>query len=285
MDNLDNLLNEMQNVASSGNYELDAFETQESIEVENFLVRSGNLPPVKARMMANQIVKSPAALVAVKREMAQNGGVGTFNAGLGQKTVVSSGKVTAMFNINVKREGATINASLPVPIFGYNDIMSAFSDIVDLPSGVTLNAISCGAINIGGSGIADSEKLVIEYRSGGNSDKVIVTCNEVPYPVMLHAMSGNNFELSRIRQKLSDATQQQQFFEKVSLVNRTIFGKKTEDSFTPAQFDDPKNFKDGILDFTGTFLIDKQKTLLTNIIAVNNFSFSLSMFVTTYERF
>lgn len=289
MSKTDFLLNSLERNVSN-NYELSNFEIEQSYEVENFLKENYGMDRASARTKAQQIVADPIAYKQVQMQMTQNGGMGKMVQGTRN---VSS----AFFNIKIKRSGVPlIDKSLPVPLFGYNSLADLYIGILssELPAGVTVYGVQMGGLFAatpppveGASNPANievSDRLLITFTDGAAFDNVEVTCNEVAYPYFVQSMGTDSFTLSKMRLNISDNTKTEQFNNKLTIKSKTMFGKDTADSITPTQFQDPKQFQDGIIDIDGNFNFDRNSVLIVPIIPVEDFTLTLSAMVETYYR-
>lgn len=327
--NLDILLNSLENEAGA-NYEMSNFEMEENFEIENFLMRSRGIQRPSARVMAAKVAASPTARRAVLDEMSQNGGIGVIrgNAAPSSKVAVSDGKASAgLFNIVIKRVSSNISEDLPVPMFGYTDLASAYLDVLnaELPAGVTLIGVQMGTKSVGLTGIqpttalfnldASYNKTQLEgsleaaalyaldstvnkttdtintaksayfyYSDGTNVDSIEISCNEVAYPYFIEAMGTNEFNLSKMRLSISDTTKLSQYSNRVKIAENSMFGSEKSQSFTPTQFNDPKNFKDGIIDVKGSFEFNKAKSMIVKLIPETGFELTISCFVQMYYK-
>lgn len=188
----------------------------------------------------------------------------------------------ASFTLNIKRDSANIaGVSLPVPIFGFLEAESGFSRVLPLPSGVSIKSVNIGAVN---GPIANSQVCKIEYEAGANTDSVTITCSQNPYPSLLRATGIDVYQLSGIRYSLSDVTKLEQFDEQFAVKVRTLTGKTTEDSLTPSQFKDPQQFQAGIIDIKQAIKVDKETTIVSGLIPVSGFSFSLNFFLSRLDK-
>lgn len=291
MSNLDELLDQLEAEAGS-NFELDNYEEMESFEVENFFRRQG-MDAFRARQAARQVVRNPASLMAIRREMAANGGQGKVYTGVNPAARVvkgGAGKSAALFNIIIKRESVNIPGGvlLPVPVLGFTPSVTGYKFLIDqeMPSGVSLLSMSMGSKGIGVvPDVSDVNSAVFRYQDSlGNIDSVRVSCNEVPYPYFVESLGTNDFSLSKMRLSLSDKTQLSQFNNPLVIAEKSMFGKSNSDGITPTQFNDPKNFKDGIIDIDGSFEFDKNKALITKMIGVLGLEVTLSAFVKVYFK-
>jgi hypothetical protein len=192
--------------------------------------------------------------------------------------------VQATSTIVIKRLTKTINAILPVPVFGANGLQSNYQRELSsfLPSGVTMTGIKIGLK----SGSSYSQKAEFTFYDGTNTDLVEVTCNEIPYPSYIASMQGSDeFRFSRNRYRISDGTYQDQLNNSLIVVKQSLFGKAENDNIVPATFQTPNQQQNNIVDIDLPISITKEKTMLVNIGAyANNFSITLQMFVTKIEK-
>ena len=202
----------------------------------------------------------------------------------------------AQFDILITRNTANIAGVLPFPIFGAAALASGLqNDLANyLPNASTsLIALQYGDIYMDVTGevptivpnLSEAKKLRLEYKNGANKDVVEITCNTIAYPEFVNSTVSDVFELSKIRMSLSDSTQSAQFSQSIKYARRTIFGKKTENSFAPSAFRTPDQFQSGIVDILVGAGVDKETALWGNILGVAGFTITLSLFVSKVSKF
>lgn len=187
----------------------------------------------------------------------------------------------ASFTITAKRLTANIAQVLEAPIFGVIDRYSGFNKVLNLPSGVTVKGISYGI----DAGLTSADKLIITYTTGAADDKIEITCQQNPYPILLEATRTDILRAQGVRLSLSDATAVAQFSEQFNVVKRSMTGRSVNDSLTPDQYKQPTQFQTGIVDLPVSITVDKETTITQGIIAQANFSVSFSFFAAQFDKY
>lgn len=290
-ENIANVLQALQGEANAPSmYELSSYEAEAAYELENFIVREGLLANRnEANRVARVISQKPnirAAMLTASR------GAGGGNPRVAPQGLESLGggnpgnpypMSAAQFDITVRRLTATIAQPLPVVLFSAQDAQSGFPNLLpqQLPAGVTVTGVRFGVNGIGAAPFATTgDRLVIQYTDAAlNTDAIEITSSNLAYPSLLQSAAVDLLRISKIRYIISDAAQQTQYAQAMGLVMKNMFGVQKTNPLSPASFLDPRQFQAGVRDIDGTFNIDKETGILTNIIAVPNFQFTLSMFV------
>jgi hypothetical protein len=187
----------------------------------------------------------------------------------------------ASFTITARRLTANITEVLEAPIFGVIDRFSGFDKVISLPAGVTVKSIDYGI----DSGLSTANKLVIEYTTGLLTDKIEITCQQNPYPVLLEATRTDLLRAQGVRLSLSDATAVSQFAQQFNVIKRSMTGRAVNDSLTPEQYKQPTQFQTGIVDLPVSITVDKETTITQGIIAQANFSVSFSFFAAQFDKY
>lgn len=260
-----------------GNYDstLSTEQAYDAVEVENYIASKHQKPRGVARQMADRIVRSPQALSAVKEDMRRSG----YRAGFEPSTITSGKNLAAQFDLKIKRLTATVTDDVPVPIFGAFDIQSKYNSILTLPSGVSITAISIGAIG--------TEKQVrITYTKGANNDIVQLTVSQYDYPSFLSALLGSRFIVSNARYSISDtsATGLQQLTKPFRSIERSMFGALLQNDIPLSSAKTPYQNQVGIVDINGTFNVTAQTTWVLDFQSVANQEVTISMFVTNSDK-
>jgi len=271
---LDNMFDMLENEAgNTGLVQLNSYEESESYEVENFLKRQG-YPARSAKQMARVGVKNPSFKNTLLQSARSNNGQGVQMVQSDKGT-----KTAAQFDITITRNSANIAGILPFCLFGPNDALNGYRQVMDnLPAGTVLTSVRSGENN------SLPSSLVFTFTNGANVDTVTVTCNQYPYPSFLTALNTDMFKASKIRYSISDATQLTQFNQPFDFKVRSMFGKKSADSVSIGAYKAPQQFQNGIIDVDGVFDLDKETTILSSIIGVAGFSVTLSMFIEKFYR-
>jgi len=187
----------------------------------------------------------------------------------------------ASFTITARRLTANIAQVLEAPIFGVIDRFSGFDKVLSLPAGTTVKGIDYGI----DSGLATANKLVITYTTGAADDKIEVTCQQNPYPVLLEATRTDILRAQGVRLSLSNAASVAQFSQQFNVIKRSMTGRAVNDSLTPDQYKQPTQFQTGIVDLPINLTIDKETTITQGIIAEANFAVSFSFFAAQFDKF
>jgi hypothetical protein len=181
----------------------------------------------------------------------------------------------AVFTINVTRATASINQTLPVPIFGVLDQESDWIEIMSqfLIAGTTY-AVTRNA---------DRKSLDFAFTSGMNTDIITVSVEEAPYVNLLIAGLDMVFRMQQIKMSISDVANQTQFQQAVNIFNRSPFGHNENDKFTPNQYKTDLQNQNDIRTINQIIDIDKQRTILVKMIP-DAASISFDTFIQAYEK-
>lgn len=188
-----------------------------------------------------------------------------------------SGNSSAQFNIVVTRVSANLaGIALPVPLFAYIHYVTAYAQLVNqyLPSGISISGIQ-----------SSTSAVTISYTNGIVTDTVTITCTEVSYLTFLAASLVDLMTLSKVRYSISDATQTDQYSQVFAAVRKDLFGDSKQKTISAAQFKNPQQFQQGIVDLDVTLPLDKESGLVVGIKAIAGFSFTLSAFVRRYNKY
>lgn len=262
-----------------GNYDatLSSDDAYDAVEVENYIASKYRKPRGVARQMADRIVRSPSAKAQVKQQMRNDGYKAGFEpSGMGGNVGQA---LAAQFDIKIKRLTATVTDDVPVPIFGAFDIASKYNSILSLPSGVSISALSIGAVG--------TEKQVrITYTKGANNDIVQITISQYDYPAFLTALVGSRFIVSNARYSISDtsATGLQQLTKPFSSIDRSMFGALLKNDIPLSSAKTPYQNQVGIVDINGTFNVTAQTTWVLDFQSLANQEVTISAFVTKSDK-
>ena len=182
----------------------------------------------------------------------------------------------ATFDIIISRLTANINAILPIPIFGVLDQESDWIEIMSqfLAPGTTYVI----------ERTADRKSLNFIFTSGGVSDTITLSCNQVPYVNLIIAGLDSVFKMQQNKLTISDVAQQLQFSQSIEIFNRSFFGRKESDSITPNQYKSDLQNQNDMRTINQILSIDKQRSLLFKIVPVVNFSVTMSSFIQKYDK-
>lgn len=266
------------NASGVSGYENDSFE---AAAFEGYLVSTG-MDSYTAKVTAAKAIQVPAMAAKIRQAMTlSNVGDGQ---GLGRILPGQPGNVlaAATFNISVKRLTAALAAPLPFVLFGNQDYTSGYrkiiGGIIPLPTGITLTSVKGGEVD----GLPNSVRF--EYTDGANTDIVEVSSSTYPYPSLLSSTNTDLLRLSKIREKLSNATLTEQYDNDLVTVSSSPFGKSTQNQVTPASFITPEQFQSGVVDIDAVFDVDKETGIASKIIATAAFTVNFSVYVEKFYR-
>lgn len=181
----------------------------------------------------------------------------------------------AMFDITITRKTANIAADLPIPLFGVLDRESDYSEILPqlLPVGTSYEIART----------TDRKGLKFTFTSGLNVDIVEVTCAQVPYLNLLRASQGSMLRMEQNKMNISDVSVQNQFRNKVQVTRNTIFGKDTNDSYTPNQFKSDMQNQNDIRTITANFNVDLETSFTILIAQQANFDVTMTSYISEFS--
>ena len=199
------------------------------------------------------------------------------NTGTVTGNIYAHGNISGnTFDIQIKRETITIPAVLNVPIFAgmykesmYNVLISQFSGEARITS-VALDSATGG--------------LRYTYTHGAKSDTVLVTCNQIPYAVLLDASKFDRMKIGFVRYTLNNAANVGQFGELFGYVSKSTFGRNASDTINVPSYKRPDQFQNGIVDVPFSFDVDKQSGLVIGLMAGQEQSIVLSMNAKSTKR-
>ena len=182
----------------------------------------------------------------------------------------------ATFDIIITRNTATLPFTLPVALFGVLDQESDYVEVISsfIPVGVTYT-IARGA---------DRKSLNFVFTNGIDTDTINVSCNQVPYVNLLIAGLDSVFKMQQNKLQISDVAQQLQFSKAISVFNKSFFGHSENDTITPNQYKSDLQNQNDIRTINQILDIDKQRSLVFQIVPVANFSVTMSSFVQKYDK-
>lgn len=184
------------------------------------------------------------------------------------------------FTVVAERLTANITKSLPAMIFGVNDRLSAFQNVMQLPSGVVLDKMVYGA----DSAISAAGKLQLHFKEGLNIDIIEITCQNNPYPVLLESTKTDLLLMNGVRLSISNTTLVSQFDEQIQIVKNAIAGNTKRDNLTPVSYKNPEQFQSGIVDVPEMISIDKETSLQFNIIPTAGFKVSMNFYAGKIQK-
>jgi len=189
----------------------------------------------------------------------------------------------AQFDIVITRRTNTIAEALPICLFGSTHSRAGYSQFLIPPPGYSVSVM--GGLN---SPVAGTTNMIrFRYTDGVNTDDVDVTCNQVPYPVFLDALSADVFQISNIRYEIPDPADTIQFGMRHTFQSKSLFGKMTEDDITIGAYKRPDQYQAGIVDIPLNAKIDKETMFNMNVTDAANtypFTFYLHTFVERFNK-
>jgi hypothetical protein len=262
------ILSDLANMAlEASNYDGDSYALE---DMENFVTRRyGKQAGMQLRNKMNEMRFGNAKGNVISNPLSSNN----------VSNIATN--AAASFTITAKRLTANINEILEAPIFGVIDRYSGFSKVISLPAGVTVAGINYGV----DKGIADANKLSIEYTDGTDVDTIEITCQQNPYPLLLESTRTDLLRAQGIRLSLSDSTAVSQFDQQFNVVKRSMTGRAVNDSLTPSQYKQPTQFQTGIVDLPINLSVDKETTITCGIIPQAGLAISFSFFAAQFDKF
>lgn len=263
------ILSDLANLAlEASNFEGDSYALE---DMENFVgKRYGQAAKAQFRAQVNERRFGNPKGNPVSNPLSSSAASGNIAA-----------NAAASFTITAKRLTATISEILEAPIFGVIDRYSGYSKVISLPAGVTVATLDYGI----DKGIANANKLSLEYTDGTNSDIIEVTCQQNPYPLLLESTRTDLLRAQGVRMSLSDSTAVSQFDQQFNVVKRSMTGRSVNDSLTPSQYKQPTQFQTGIVDLPISISVDKETTITQGIIAQAGLAVSFSFFAAQFDKY
>ncbi len=209
-----------------------------------------------------------------------NGG-GSVNA----MQSMSAYQEKANFAIQTKRLTANIAEELPYVLFGFAFLASGYSEVINLPSGVTCT-VKAGLVQNTTDDAGTYKKVLLTYTSGANVDTVEITSKaSSAYPTLLANMASDVFTISKVRQSISPATETSQFATQLAVVNKSIFGKAESNDINLDSYKKPEQFQSGIIDIGLNCSLDKESAFVGSLIAVAGITVTNSFSVSRIKKF
>lgn len=189
----------------------------------------------------------------------------------------------AQFDINITRNTAAIAQPLQVALFGTTHLRSGYSQFIINPAGVTNTVV--GGLNTPTAGTTD--RIRFTYTDGVGTDFIDITCNQVPYPVFLEALSADIFRISNIRYRLVNNANTIQFSQAHKFQSKSLFGKGSDDDLNVGAYLKPEQFQTGVIDIPIAADVDKETMLMayvSQLAVAYPFTFTLSVFVEKFDK-
>ena len=189
-------------------------------------------------------------------------------------------KLAATFTLKAERLTTTLAQDLPVAFFGTLDSFANYLRFIVPPAGLTVTYIE-------GLPSGKAEQSILRYTDGVNTDDIVITCQQAPYPAFLQSLVSDKIRVSKLRYSISDTTKQSQFSQGLTVQVASLFGKRSQDTVDIESFKSPQQFQAGIVDLDGVFDVDKE-TAFTHVLLNSsgaNFSISISFFAEAFTRY
>jgi hypothetical protein len=278
--NIDTYLNDLAGESydnTLGNYDgtLSNSQSFDALEVENYFYTAKRKPRGIARQMAEKVVRQPGVLNKVKEAMRQDG----YRAGFEPSSNGIGQNLSAQFDIVITRVGEDVNNDLPVPIFGALDIKSQYNGVLTLPTGVSITALSVGAIGT-------ETQVRISYSKLTDTDTIVLSISQYDYPSFLTALLSSRFIVSNARYSVSDTTSSglQQLTKPFKSIERSMFGAFLKNDIPLSSAKSPFQFQTGIVDILGTFNVTAQTTWVLDFQPNDGQQVTISAFVSAAEK-
>jgi hypothetical protein len=278
--NIDSYLNDLAGESydnTLGNYDgtLSNSQSFDALEVENYFYTAKRKPRGIARQMAEKVVRQPGVLNKVKEAMRQDG----YRAGFEPSSNGIGQNLSAQFDIVITRNGSDVNSDLPVPIFGALDIKSQYNGVLTLPTGVSITALSVGAIGT-------ETQVRISYSKLTDTDTIVLSISQYDYPSFLTALLSSRFIVSNARYSVSDTSAPglQQLTKPFKAIERSMFGAFLKNDIPLSSAKSPFQFQTGIVDILGTFNVTAQTTWVLDFQPNDGQQVTISAFVSAAEK-
>lgn len=215
----------------------------------------------------------------------------------------------ALFDINIFRSrvvnadlsnvGSNTN-TLPVILFGASQVNSQYVDILNNNSGLTFVGVIGGDIYIPAVTATPiaynapilrppaNAKRFIYLVSNGDPPTFVyvdVTCSQVSYPSLLKATESDIFRINYLKYFLPSGTVNTQFGRSFTYVEKSLFGKKGDDTIPVLSNVKATDFRDNLIELPLSLWVDKTKALRLEVGAeMENSALTLSFFVDYTHR-
>jgi hypothetical protein len=198
------------------------------------------------------------------------------NAGLKRRpnAPISAGKIgsySALYDIVISRPTANITSALPIVLFAPKYFTSNYTNFFSsnpLPAGVTL------AITTSANG-----NVLFTFTSGANIDVITISCNQNPYISFLENLKTSAITLTKNFVRVSSTNSLSQFGQPVNVLTRSLYGKASQDNFTPSSFLSPDQQQTTVLAVPMKFEIDGVTGWVTSIDPTVNTIYTFNSFV------
>jgi hypothetical protein len=187
---------------------------------------------------------------------------------------ISAGKLgnySALYDIVISRPTANITSALPIVLFAPKYFSSNYTNFFSsnpLPSGTTL------AITTSATG-----NVLFTFTNGANIDVITISCNQNPYIAFLENLKTSAITLTKNYVRVSSTNSLSQFGQPVNVLTRSLYGKASQDNFTPSSFLSPDQQQTTVLAVPMKFELDGVSGWVTSIDPTANTVYTFNSFV------
>lgn len=254
-------------------YETDNYEDYEAYEMlepeymqkKNAALRSGQ-NSTKAHQTADSAMLRTHGNKWRKAKNAASKGKSTATISQGKL-----GNYSALYDIVISRPTINIAQALPIVLFAPKYFTSNYTNFFannPLPSGVTL------AITTSATG-----NVLFTFTSGVNVDVITVSCNQNPYISFLENLKTSSITLTKNYVRVNSTNSLSQFGQPVNIATRSLYGKSSNDNFTPSSFLSPDQQQTTVLAVPMKFELDGVTGWITSMEAVAGSILTFNSFV------
>ena len=247
----------------------DDFEAYEMLEPEYMQKKNSALRSGKNATQAHATADSQMLRTyGNKWRKAKNAG----SRGRGQ--TISAGKIgsySALYDIVISRPTINIASALPIVLFAPKYFSSNYTNFFannPLPAGVTL------AITTSATG-----NVLFTFTSGVNVDIITISCNQNPYISFLENLKTSAITLTKNYVRVNSTNVLSQFGQPVNIATRSLYGKSSNDNFTPSSFLSPDQQQTTVLAVPMKFELDGVTGWATSIDPTANTILTFNSFV------
>lgn len=120
------------------------------------------------------------------------------------------------------------------------------------------------AVKLGKATIGDVIIPVTKVATGDPQVcEIVINCKQVGYGTLLAALSSDRFKINMIRYKIPNLEKTAQYEKNLQLLRQSLFGKITTDFVSPAAYQNPEQFQQGIVDIPLVKGMDKESVILS----------------------
>lgn len=187
---------------------------------------------------------------------------------------------------------AALKNDLPFFIFGNSDFQSGYKNgiqqlpisnwVYGIPKIIKSSRVESHQVTDADSGVNDMalfvESLAVQNGKAIQGDiviplfykgspyrmaEIVINCKQVGYSTLLAALSSDRFKINMVRYKIPDVTKTNQYEKNLQLLRQSLFGKITTDFVSPAAYQNPEQFQQGIVDIPLVKGMDKESAILS----------------------